>query len=189
MKPTEILIREHMAIRRALRILGQICEKWQSGEGVNTDHLSQILEFIRVFSDQCHHGKEEGCLFPALVEAGVQKEGGPVGAMLMEHQMGRGYVREMGEALEQYKKGDSQSASQFIGSAQNYMSLLEHHIMKENNILFPMADQVLSALKQIEISKGFERIEEEKIGLGRHESFHALLEQLSKIYLEEIASH
>jgi len=34
-----------------------------------------------------------------------------------------------------------------------------------------------------ELFEGFEKIEEERIGVGKHEVFHALLKTLSGIYL------
>jgi hemerythrin-like domain-containing protein len=35
------------------------------------------MEFLTVFVDKCHHGKEEEFLFPALEAAGIAREGGP----------------------------------------------------------------------------------------------------------------
>ncbi len=66
MRPTEELKREHEAIKLMLRILEKVSEKLESGEDVNTDHLDKILEFIQVFADKCHHGKEEDFLFKEM---------------------------------------------------------------------------------------------------------------------------
>jgi hemerythrin-like domain-containing protein len=46
----------------------------------------------------------------------------------------------------------------------NYVDLLQNHIKKEENILFPMANKVLSEEKQNEIFEEFEKIEEEAAG-------------------------
>jgi len=60
---------------------------------VDISHLDQILEFLKVFVDKCHHGKEEKVLFPAMEEAGIPRQGGPISVMFYEHERGRSYVR------------------------------------------------------------------------------------------------
>jgi hypothetical protein len=45
-----------------------------------------------------------------------------------------------------------------------------------------MADQRLSAEAKKELAEGFERIEKEKVGAGKHEAFHRMLDELGKIY-------
>ena len=47
-----------------------------------------------------------------------------------------------------------------------------------------MADSHLSAEKQESMFEEFEKIEVEKIGVGKHEEFHQLLDNLSAIYLK-----
>jgi len=47
-----------------------------------------------------------------------------------------------------------------------------------------MADSVLSESKQDELFEQFERVEEERIGPGKHEEFHRLLEEIARIYLK-----
>jgi hypothetical protein len=47
-----------------------------------------------------------------------------------------------------------------------------------------MADSLLSEQSQDELFEGFEKIEEDRIGVGKHEEFHGLLKKLSGIYLD-----
>jgi hypothetical protein len=37
---------------------------------------------------------------------------------------------------------------------------------------------------RVENGKGFERIEEQKIGVGKHEEFHKMIDQLESAYLK-----
>ncbi len=178
MKPTEQLKEEHKAIKLMLRILESICSRLEVSEDIPEEHLHKVIEFIRVFADRCHHGKEEDLLFPAMEKVGIPREGGPIGVMLMEHNLGRDYVKGMGEATTEkdYKK--------FIKNARLYIELLGQHIDKEDNILYPMADMHLSKREQDELLEKFEKVEEERIGPGRHEEFHKLLDNLEKNYLK-----
>lgn len=166
MLPTEQLKNEHRAIKLMLEIMAKEIEK---------EDIPSIIEFISVFADKCHHGKEEDLLFPAMIEAGVPKEDGPISVMLDEHNLGRSYVKAMKEAKNQ---------KDFAPAAKNYASLLTEHIDKEENILYPMADMHLSKEKQDELSEQFGKMEEERIGHGKHEEFHKLLEKLCQKYLQ-----
>jgi hemerythrin-like domain-containing protein len=65
--------------------------------------------------------------------------------------------------------------------------LLSQHIQKEEDALFPMAERMLGPEKQAELSKGFQQLEEERIGQGKHEEFHDQLHRLKKLYSNEEA--
>jgi hemerythrin-like domain-containing protein len=183
MTPGEQLREEHQGILLMLRILEKVAAKLEAKEKVDLNHLERIVEFFRVFADQCHHGKEEELLFPAMEKAGVPKDQGPIGVMLAEHQQGRGFIRGMAGALDRQKKGDPKALPSYAENARNYIVLLTQHINKEDNVLFPMGEKVLSKKTQEELVEGFEKIETERIGEGTHEEFHKLLHQLRDIYL------
>lgn len=183
MKATEQLKAEHEGIKLMLKILDKICDKLKSAQELNQEHFARILEFLKVFADKCHHGKEEELLFPAMEETGVSKEGGPIAVMLSEHNQGRGHIKGMSEAFERFKKGDCKASSRIIENGGDYIALLTQHIDKENNILFPMADKRLSETEQDKLAEEFEKLEIERIGAGKHEEFHALLHHLKETYL------
>ena len=129
------------------------------------------IDFIRSFADRCHHLKEEKVFFPALEEKGIPREGGPIGMMLMEHEEGRSYVKAMAGALDGWEKGLELSQSVVIKNARAYLRLLREHIQKEDDILFEMADNVLSAEEQKQLLRQFEEHEREEIGPGVHEKY------------------
>jgi hemerythrin-like domain-containing protein len=184
MTPTEQLREEHQGITLMLKILEKVCTKMEAQEKVNPEHLESIVDFFRVFADKCHHGKEEGLLFPEMEKAGMARAKGPIGVMLAEHTQGRAYVRAMGEAATRYKQGEPRGRTEFAENARNYITLLTQHIQKENNVLFPMGDRVLAKEKQEKLVEDFEDLERQRIGVGTHESFHELLHQLQEIYLK-----
>jgi hemerythrin-like domain-containing protein len=183
MKPTLELSREHEAIKAMLRIVGKVCDRIDAGTDVEPDHLDRIVEFIQVFGDKCHHAKEEDRLFPAMAAAGVPVQGGPIGVMLIEHTKGREYVRAAKDAIPGYRAKDKSAARKVTANARGYAALLGPHIDKEDHILYPIADRVLSPETQHELEREFARIEEEIVGRGVHERFHALLEELAALYI------
>jgi hemerythrin-like domain-containing protein len=174
---------EHESIKLMLKIMESISGNLEKGGDLNILQYERIIEFIKGFADKCHHGKEEELLFPALIDHGIPNEGGPIGVMLHEHQEGRNHIRELSVAFAEYKSGNKKSISNIIRSSMNYVHLLRNHIEKENNILFMMADKVLNETEQSEIYEAFEKLEVEKIGIGKHEEYHKLLKELKSSYL------
>ena len=176
MKPTEQLKEEHKAIKLMLKVLEAMCRRLENKENIPKEHFEKVLEFIKVFADKCHHGKEEDLLFPAMEKAGIPREGGPINVMLTEHNMGRDYVKGMSESV----KG--QDFNKFIENARGYIELLNQHIEKEDNILYMMAEMHLQESEQEKLLRQFEKLERERIGLGKHEELHKLLHYLKEFY-------
>ncbi len=186
MTPTAILKEEHTLIVAMLQVIDAACAKLESGEPANTEHLAGMIDFIRNFADKCHHAKEEKLLFPALEAVGISRENGPIGVMLAEHIAGRNFVKGMDRSLEEMKRGNDAASEQFVADAREYVRLLDGHIMKENNVLFAMADERLSASRQQDLAEGFDRVEREEIGAGVHEKYHELLHRLRDLYAPNI---
>ncbi len=182
MTPTETLTAEHEGIKVMLGILGKVCDRLDAGKAVDPAHLERILEFLKVFVDTCHHAKEEDFLFPALEKAGIPRERGPIGVMLHEHEEGRGRIREMAAEAEGYARGERGAAARFAKSARAYTALLLDHIDKEDNILYPMGEARLGEAERRKLLEEFDRVEEERVGHGRHEAFHRMMDELKAIY-------
>ena len=183
MKATQQLKDEHEGIRIMLSIMEKISNDLEKGKDMNIEHYAKIIEFIKGFADKCHHGKEEDILFPAMVNQGIPKEGGPIAVMLNDHQLGRGHIKSLSSAFEEFKDGNKLAINNIISSSMNYVELLRNHIEKENNVLFMLADKTLNETEQSKIFDAFEKLEVEKIGIGKHEEYHHLLKELKSIYL------
>ena len=176
---TDILRKEHDAILHMLEIAERVAELLDRREPVEPETLSGLLEFFRMFADQCHHGKEEELLFPLLEKKGVPRDGGPIGVMLHEHDVGRSFVRQMLDAGEACAGGDREAGSRWAVAARGYVTLLRQHIQKENDVLFVMAENVLTAEEQADLARQFEKAEIEKMGAGTHERLHAVMDELT----------
>jgi hemerythrin-like domain-containing protein len=183
MKATQELKNEHEGIQLMLQILEAVSKKMEQGEKIPNDHLDSMLEFFSVFVDKCHHGKEEDFLFPAMEKAGVIRENGPIEVMFNEHTMGRSLMSRIGDAADDYKSGNTSLSDEFSSASTEYVALLTRHIDKENNVLFPMADDRLSPQEDQKLMEDFEKLEQDRIGPGKHEEFHHLLNRLEQQYL------
>lgn len=180
MKATQILMEEHRVIERVLNTLEAGAAKLEQGQNVRPGFFIEATDFVKGFADGCHHMKEEGVLFKAMNAQGVPTEGGPIGVMLAEHEMGRSYTRALREAALRLQNGDSTAVKAVIENARGYAAVLRQHIFKEDNILFPMADRVVPQAEHDSIFEGFEHVEHEETGEGVHEKYLALAEALEK---------
>lgn len=184
---TAVLRKEHDAILKMLGAAEEAARRLDAGESVKAETLKGLIEFFRLFADQCHHGKEEDLLFPMLESHGLPRSGGPTGVMLHEHEQGRALIKQMVEAVEACKRGEKAEA-RWAQAARGYSELLRQHIHKENNILFVMAENMLTPEEQKQLAADFEKVEIEKMGVGTHERLHASMDKLvAELAPQEIA--
>ncbi len=179
MGATDVLSEEHGAVERILAVLDVAAGRLEEGRPVRPGLFIESADFLANFVDRCHHQKEEGHLFPTLQAAGVPGDGGPIGVMLMEHVEGREYIAAMKEAAAAYARGDDSAAPDLAQAIRSYAELLRAHIWKENNILFPMAEEILSPEDHAALTQRFEQLEEEVVGPGVHEQYHQMLDNLA----------
>lgn len=155
---TQVLSDEHQNILKVIKALKKECQKIENGQEVDKEFFTTAIDFIRNYADKWHHAKEEDILFKAMCQDDVAMYCNPIDQMLHEHDLGRNYVKNLEASL---AKDDING---ILTNARGYAFLLEDHIFKEDNILYPMADQVLSKEKQQKIGQEFLSVETVKFG-------------------------
>jgi hemerythrin-like domain-containing protein len=179
MRAFDVLEHEHEVILLVLDAVEREATAIRAAGKADAARVGRMLDFVRQFSDRCHHAKEERLLFPRLEQRGIARAGGPIGVMLAEHDRGREFVRAAAEALPAASAGDGAAATRLAAALAGYASLLRAHIAKENNVLYPMGRQVCSAADDLELTAAFERVEAEEMGAGTHEKYHRLAHELA----------
>ena len=178
MQAIDLLMQEHRLIERVLDALEMGAGQLERSRAVPPAFFLESADFIAGFADGCHHRKEEGVLFGAMIESGVPSGGGVIDMMLDEHEQGRALTRALRDAARRLQAGDLTARAQVASSVRNYVALLRDHIAKEDEMLFPMADEILSSASQERVLAAFDRVEREEAGEGAHEKFHALAVKL-----------
>jgi hemerythrin-like domain-containing protein len=137
---TENLMREHQLILKYVDLMERYVEfsLKHPDTSVLLEKAPGFIEFIHEFADHFHHAKEEDILFRYLEVPGVLTHCNPVPQMLMEHDKGREYVRNMELAVQ------AKALNMLASNAVQYAQLLKEHIYKEDNILYPMGENGLS---------------------------------------------
>lgn len=140
--PTEILMAEHTVIESVLDSLEAIAFRLRDEGVLEVDDAGSALDFVRCFADERHHAKEEERLFPLMEGKGLPAHG-PTSVMRSEHEQGRNLVRRM----ETHLTGagvPGLDRDRFVECALGFVDLLRQHILKENHILFPMAESLMT---------------------------------------------
>jgi hemerythrin-like domain-containing protein len=167
---TADLRHEHQVILRALAVLEQAARRLDAGAAVDERALQELVALLRTFADRCHHGKEEGALFPLLRAKGV---GHVLDAFVAEHDEGRGYLTTLGGSAPAAERGRA---------ARRYVGLLRDHIEREDQVLFPLADGVLSLEEHEALARRYGQVEREVIGEGVHDRLLGTLDRLEAAF-------
>jgi hemerythrin-like domain-containing protein len=181
MTPTENLKNEHNDIKGLLNIMSKIAGNIKSNDVFYTSDVEDIIDFLKYFIEKSHHGKEE-VFYPALEYAGIPKEAESLSIILYEHALARNYLKDIDSCVVNCKIGNSFSGDMLAESMINYVQLIKNHMQKEEEIIFPFAEQELSYEKQVELAKEFELIEENIVHHDFHDHYHKLLEKLQNKY-------
>ncbi len=178
-RATDILEHEHHYIQKAVRVMTLLAEALEAEKNIEVEILHGLIEFMRSFGDACHHGKEEDCLFPLLEKKGVPKHGCPIGALRHEHETGRALVKELAENAEAYARGDRKAKPGLTRNLRALAELYPSHIWKEDYLLFPMTNKILSSKDQQVLLRQFEKAEQ-KMGEKTHRHFERLIGKLEQ---------
>ena len=178
---TENLISEHKDIIELLGIMNKIADNIESKNVFYTSDIEDIIEFLDFFIDKSHHSKEE-IFYQELSLQEIDRENVPVSVMLYEHVLTRKYMNDIKSCIENCKVGNNFSVELLAESLVNYIRLINNHISKEENIIFPLANKVLSDEKQNELYQKFKEVETEIEVHGFQEHFQKLLKKLKSNY-------
>jgi len=178
-KPTDILEAEHRVIEKVIQAMAVLLKNLEMDRAVAIDDLQNIAEFMGVFGDTCHHGKEEKELFPLLIAKGVSAQGCPIAILTHEHEMGRQLVKGLRDAAAAYEKKDASAKARLVKQLTGLTNLYPDHIWKEDFLLFPMANKILDDSEQRELQAKFDMVEKE-IGPDTHAKYEHLAEETDK---------
>jgi hemerythrin-like domain-containing protein len=177
MQAIDQLRHEHEIIGRMLTVLEEQLSRLQRGQTLDAEVLRRAIVFVRGFADHCHHAKEEAALFPLIAGKNQILAYGPVKVLTSEHETGRYFIGEMEESLDGIEAGDPSAIKRCSRALGLYTKMLRKHIEKENGILFPLAESMITADEAALLLERFEAVEAQ-LGEGVHERYEAIISGL-----------
>ncbi len=106
----------------------------------NSEGVAAAEELYRKMAEEMEHHfqMEERVMFPAFEEKTGMTQG-PTQMMRMEHAQMRSLIEAIGDAVA------SENKERFFGLSETMMIMLQQHNMKEEQMLYTMAQQHLAA--------------------------------------------
>jgi hemerythrin-like domain-containing protein len=181
MNPVVTLRREHALIETALEVLREMATRVALRQPVPKESVLELIRFFRTFADGIHHTKEEGALFPALVAAGMPEKGGPLAFMVHEHDQGRVLLARLEEAVRDMDTAEGRH--RFHEAAASYRDLVWHHVARENQILLPMAERLLTPELAAQVAERFQEYDRDAGAEDARQKERRWLGELEVTYL------
>jgi hemerythrin-like domain-containing protein len=177
-KAIDVLMTEHRLIEKVLAALEAHARELVGGRALERGPIRDFSDFFRSYADACHHGKEEDLLFKRMVELGFPKDHGPIAVMLYEHTIGRehvGALRAIGEAAGPVAPDEG---ALVVTRAAAYVPMLREHILKEDRILYPLAERMLPPVELERLAEQYDDFQARVVGAGAYAEMERLAERL-----------
>jgi hemerythrin-like domain-containing protein len=143
--PIGPLMIEHRLIERMIDVIARELERIQEQGDADSRFIETAANFIRIYADACHHGKEERILFRDLQKKELKSEDKQMMDELIEdHKLGRKLTAQLVEAKTKYEKGDNTAIMTIVNTMQHLVNFYPKHIEKEDKVFFKSAMRYLS---------------------------------------------
>lgn len=137
MLPVGPLMVEHRLIERMIGLLAREAKRIRATGKADTDFVLTGLEFIRLYADRSHHGKEEEILFRELKTKPLSQEHRRVLEELeAEHVQGRKAVARLATVRERVIKGEAAAVRDLAALLEDLAKFYPAHIEKEDRDFF-----------------------------------------------------
>ena len=137
MLPIGPLMAEHRLIERMISVLKAELETIQNRREVNPIFVDNVVDFIRIYADKTHHGKEEDILFRELKKKEINLEHNKImNELIDEHIFGRKTTGELVNANKQYAQGDKKAIDTIVDKIKTLVNFYPKHIEKEDKHFF-----------------------------------------------------
>lgn len=169
------LMVEHRLIERMLAVIRQTLDRIASTGQVDPLFVDTAVDFIVIYADRTHHGKEEDILFRDLQKKHLSEADRRVMKELVEeHIFGRQTTKTLIQANTRYRHGD---ASALVTIAEKLRILVEfypEHIAKEDKVFFPASRAYFSDEEDQAMLAEFWEFDRKMI----HEKYKRIVENL-----------
>jgi hemerythrin-like domain-containing protein len=169
------LMIEHRLIEKMLILVNKVLIKIEKQEIVDPVFVDTVVDFIRIYADRTHHGKEEDILFRELEKKNMSDDNRRImNELIEEHIFGRKITKELIEANDRYRRGDNSALSIITAKLGTLVEFYPKHIEKEDKVFFPSSRVYLSKAEEQAILKEFWEFDRKMI----HEKYETLVQEL-----------
>lgn len=168
---------EHRLIERMIKLVKNELEKIKQENKLDVAFIDKALDFIKMYADRCHHGKEEEILFRGLSKKHLSTEHKKtMDELIQEHVYGRMTTKNLVAAKEKYTQGSKDALQDAIGLMRGLIEFYPKHIEKEDKHFFLPCMDYFSRQEQADMLGEFWEFDKKLI----HEKYKAIVENIEK---------
>jgi hemerythrin-like domain-containing protein len=171
------LMIEHRLIERMLGAVQPTLERARQTQSIDPYFVDAAVDFIRVYADRTHHGKEEDILFRDLLTKDLsQIDRQVMNELIEEHVFGRKTTKALVEANTRYRKGDGAALAEVTAHLETLVDFYPRHIRKEDQVFFPAIRAYFSEQEEQAMIAEFWEFDRKMI----HEKYKSIVEGLGQ---------
>jgi hemerythrin-like domain-containing protein len=132
------LMIEHRLIEQMLSVIRRALEQVEQTRSIDACFVDTAVDFIRVYADRTHHGKEEDILFRDLRQKDLSNDDRQaMNELIEEHVFSRNTTKALVEANTRYRSGNEAALSEVTACLKTLVDFYPKHIKKEDEVFFP----------------------------------------------------
>jgi hemerythrin-like domain-containing protein len=171
------LMVEHRLIERMLGLIKDALVDIRLSGIVDPVFVDTTVDFVRMYADRTHHGKEEDILFRELDKRDLLADDRRImNELIEEHVLGRHTTQALVDANTRYRNGDVTALADIVNKLQTLVDFYPKHIQKEDKVFFPASRAYLTDEEDQSILAEFWEFDRKMI----HEKYKSLVEGLEK---------
>lgn len=138
----EILKAEHRVFRRFLDLFELELAAFEAGRSPRYELLEMLLDYFTSFPDEWHHRKEDLIYDVLVTRSDLARPA--LDDLRADHDRLAAGARQFGEHISELRQGSDLPMEVIVETGAVYTRLLRRHMVKEDNVFFPMAERQLT---------------------------------------------
>jgi hemerythrin-like domain-containing protein len=177
MQPRGPLMTEHRLIEGMISSIDKEVKRIEKSGIVNQGFIATAADFIQIYADKTHHGKEEEILFRDLSKKKLSDIDNTImNELIQEHIVGRNTTAELVKSAGAYQNGDKAALPLITKSLRIFVDFYPKHIEKEDKVFFPSSMKYFSDSEQQSMLDEFWDFDRKMI----HAKYKSVIESLEK---------
>lgn len=169
------LMIEHRLIEQMLKVVQGKLAQVEQAQAIDPYFVDAAVDFIRVYADQTHHGKEEDILFRDIRKKNLSSADRQLMEELIEdHVFGRKTTKALVEANLRYRQGDAAALAEVLAGLKTLVDFYPKHINKEDDVFFPASRAYFSEEEDQALLAEFREFDRKMI----HDKYKAVVSSL-----------
>lgn len=184
MQALRIISEDHSNMWRLATTIDHVAEEIEGGAKVDPVFFDSVFDYIEQFVDRCHHPKEDDHLF-RLLRLRSTKVAAILDTLQEEHRDGPQQLKTVRACVAPAARGEL-AAPEFVAALRVYTAGLKSHMRQEENLIMPLAREVLTREDWADIDRAFLDNEDPLFGDKAKAEFRELFHRIASLAPESI---